>query len=479
MKKSLIIVLILLIVGGLAWLYFVTKPKVAKEEVIEVTEEMPKEKVLDFGDRTSQTLTVKAWEALTAKDYEAALAYTDECINLYEEEAIFQQSQLTDFAPKELAFDYWALNDVATCYFIRAEVYRQQGEIDKAKETYQTIVDKFGFAQCWDPQGWFWKVADGAKDKLTTLGTGYDFGDYTSQTLTTKAWGALNAKDYYAVELYTGKCIDLFEKNAIEQQASLSDYPDTKVDENNNGVIDVHEKYWALNDVGTCHFILGKALAEQGKQDEAKKHFDKIINELSYAQCWDPQGWFWKVQLGAKNEIDRFTAKRDYGDYTSMNLTVKAWNALGAKDYAAVEDYTQKCFDLYSAEAKKQQAQLTDYAPKESAFDWWALNDVGTCHFIRGEAYMNQKMWDKAEKEFQAILDEYNFSQCWDPKGWFWKPSVGARGRLNKIRVEKEMLVKEKGGVTSTKETPLEPKKETVTTQEAPVQEVPAETKVE
>jgi len=447
LKKALIIVLVLVVIGGLAWLYLETKKP--KEEVVKITEEEVVEKVLDFGDRTSQTLTVKGWEALLAKDYEAALAYTDECIKLYEEEAVFQQSQLTDFAPKELAFDYWALNDVATCYFIRGEVYREQGEFDKAREAYQAIIDKLGYAQCWDPKGWFWKVAEGAKDKLTTLGTGYDFGDYTSQTLTTKAWGALGAKDYYAVELYTNKCIDLFENEALKMQAGLTDYPDTKADLDQNGILDLHEKYWALNDVGVCHFILGKALAEQGKQEEAREHFEKVINDLNYAQCWDPQGWFWKVNLGAQNEIDRFSAKWDFGDYTSMTLTVKAWGALGAKDYPALEAYTDKCIALYGPEAEKQQAKLTEYAPKESAFDWWALNDVGTCHFIRGEAYMNQKMWDKAEKEFQTILDKYNFAQCWDPKGWFWKPSVGARGRLNKIRVEKELALKEETGQES------------------------------
>ncbi|MEA3368946.1 MAG: zf-HC2 domain-containing protein [Candidatus Ratteibacteria bacterium] len=413
-------------------------------EVAEVSEEEIVERVIDFGDFSSMHLTVKAWDALLAKDYKKALAYAGECIKLYEEEAVFQQSQLTDFASKVFAFDYWALNDVAACYFIQGEVYREKGMFAKAKEIFQIIINQFSFAQCWDPKGWFWKVAEGAKDKLTTMGTGYDFGDHTSTTLTSKAWGALGAKDYYVVERYTNKCIDLFGKKALKQQAGLSGYPDTKADDNSNDILDVHENFWALNDVAICHFILGKALAEQGKQEEAQKHFKKIINDLKYAQCWDPQGWFWKVKLGAKNEIDRFTAKYDFGDYTSMTLAVKAWQALGSKDYPAVKAYTAKCFDLYRQEAEKQQAQLTDYASKENAFDYGALNDVGTCYFIRGETYMKQKLWDKAGKDFQTILDKYSYAQCWDPKGWFWKPVVSAQGRLNRIRVEKEMAAREK-----------------------------------
>ncbi len=453
MKKVVIIILVLLvIIGGGKLIYdkVVSKKAVTPEVTVEPGKE-PAELTYEWPPRdvSSVGLTTKAWDYLNQQNYEGALAYADECIKLYEEQAIEQQAQLTDFAPKELVNDYWALNDVGTCYFIKGEVYRQQGKNEEAKAIYETIIDKFGFAQCWDLRGWHWKVAEGAKDKILAM-QGIIIPEQSFE-MASKAWGALGAGDYSAVELYTTKCIERFEKQALEQQRSLTDFPDTKADEDNNGTLDVHEKYWALNDVATCHFILGKSLAQQGKQEEANKHFEKIINELFYAQCWDPQGWFWKVREGAKTELERPTiTKYDIGNDTSEFLTVKAWNSLGAKDLAAVEFYTDRCIKKYSEEAKKFQASLTDYAPKDKAFEYWALNDVGTCYFIRGEAYMNEKMWDKAEKDFQTILDEYSFAQCWDPKGWFWKPAVGARGRLNKIKVEKEIAAggKAAGGQT-------------------------------
>ena len=254
----------------------------------------------------------------------------------------------------------------------------------------------------------------------------YDFGDFTSQTLTTKAWNALGSGDYAAVNAYTGKCIELYEAKAKDQQAALTDFApkESAFDQ------------WALNDVATCYFIRGKAAVTQGKTAEAKAAFEQVINALGYAQCWDPKGWFWKVAEGAKDQLSVLGTNYDFGDYTSETLTVKAWKALDAKDYQGIMIYTKKCMDLYEKDAKEQQASLTDYAPKEKAFNYWALNDVGTCYFIRGEALTAQGRKDEAKASFEHIINELSFAQCWDPKGWFWKPAVGARGRINKIIAE-------------------------------------------
>ncbi len=254
----------------------------------------------------------------------------------------------------------------------------------------------------------------------------YDFGDFTSQTLTVKAWNALGTGDYAAVNAYTSKCIELYEAKAKDQQAALKDFApkETTFDQ------------WALNDVATCHFIRGKAAVAQGKTAEAKSAFERVINELGYAQCWDPKGWFWKVAEGAKDQLAVLGTSYDFGDYTSETLTVKSWKALEVKDYQGVMIYTKKCIDLYEKDAKEQQASLTDYAPKEKAFNYWALNDVGTCYFIRGEVLVTQGKTDEAKASFEHIINELSFAQCWDPKGWFWKPAVGARGRINKILAE-------------------------------------------
>jgi len=253
-----------------------------------------------------------------------------------------------------------------------------------------------------------------------------DFGDFSSETLATKAWKALEAADYAAVEAYTKKCISLYESQALEQQASLTEFAPKEKAFN----------YWALNDVATSYFILGQAYLAQGKVKEAKEAFRTVIDKLSYAQCWDTKGWFWKVAEGASDKLSTIGTAYDFGDYTSETLTTKAWKALEANDHKGVELYTKKCVELYEADAKKQQASLMEFAPNEKAFNYWALNDVATCYFILGESLMAQKRFPEAKAAFDRVVNDFGFAQCWDPKGWFWKVAQGARGRINKILQE-------------------------------------------
>ena len=253
----------------------------------------------DFGDFSSETLTTKAWKAFEAGDYAAAEAYASKCISLYEPQAAQQANSLTDFAPKEQAFNYWALNDVGTCYFIMGKIHLAHGRVKEAQEAFTTVMERFRFAQTWDPKGWFWKVAEAASDKLSTIGTPYDFGDYTSQTLTTKAWQALNQNDHKGVELFTKKCTELYEADAKKQQASLSNFaPKDKAFDS-----------WALNDVATCYFILGDSLMAQKRYQEAKAAFQRVIDDFSFAQCWDPKGWFWKVTVAARGRMNKILAE--------------------------------------------------------------------------------------------------------------------------------------------------------------------------
>ena len=88
----------------------------------------------------------------------------------------------------------------------------------------------------------------------------------------------------------------------------------------------------------------------------------------------------------------------DFGDQSSSTLTTKAWEALDDRDYPALFAYTNKVIELYGEEGKKMNAGLTDFAPMDKAFDYWALNDVGTSLFIQAEAYVAMKMYPEAAR---------------------------------------------------------------------------------
>jgi len=262
--------------------------------------EQPRVKApINFGDYRSMTLATKAWQALAQNDIESVLAYTNKCISLYAAQAKKMQAGLKDYATgsNDDIFKYWALNDVATSYYIQGVAYQNANMKDEAKEAYNKVISDYSFGQAWDTKGWFWKPAAAAKEKLDMMAAGvnWDFGDYSSNQLVQKAWAALAANDLKAVEAYVNKTLELYEGKAKTMQASLKEYAWESKEKTFS--------YWALNDVGTALFISGEAYQNAGKKEEAVKAYKRVINEFLYAQCWDPNGWFWKPAEAAQQKL--------------------------------------------------------------------------------------------------------------------------------------------------------------------------------
>jgi hypothetical protein len=263
----------------------------------------------------------------------------------------------------------------------------------------------------------------------TTALSAYNYGDYRSVTLVTKAWKALEENDLAGVLAYTNKCMELYANQAKKMQESLTAYP--------TGTNDEIHAYWALNDVATGVFIQGEAYRKANMNAEAKAAYKKLIDEYSYGQCWDTKGWFWKPAEAAKEKLAMLESGStlDFGDYTSTALTVKAWDALAKNDLVSLETYVGKCLELYEKQAREMQNSLTEYPweTKEKIFSYWALNDVGTCLFIKGEALRNAGKTNEAKAAYQRVIDEFYYAQAWDPQGWFWKPAEAAQQKLDEL----------------------------------------------
>lgn len=113
--------------------------------------------------------------------------------------------------------------------------------------------------------------------------------------LVMRAWEAWGAKDYEKTFYWTDKCIELYKETAQEEQASLNALPPTES-------IDLYE---ALNAVGTSYFIQGEAYLSQGKTEDARSAFNTAIEDYSYAQNWDPRGWFWSVKEKTQASLEK------------------------------------------------------------------------------------------------------------------------------------------------------------------------------
>jgi tetratricopeptide (TPR) repeat protein len=128
----------------------------------------------------------------------------------------------------------------------------------------------------------------------------------------------------------------------------------------------------------------------------------------------------------------------DLGDYSSSTITAKAWAALGSKNYAEAIAYANKCVEMYEKQAVEMQKELT--APvagdREEVFKKWAMNDVGTCFFITGQAFEKQDKAPEALAAYKQLVEKVPFAQCWDTKGWFWKPADAAKARLKALEFD-------------------------------------------
>jgi hypothetical protein len=127
---------------------------------------------------------------------------------------------------------------------------------------------------------------------------------------------------------------------------------------------------------------------------------------------------------------------QDFGDQSSSTLAGKAWAASGGGTPADALAYTAKCKELYEAIALKQQAALTDFAPADKAHDNWALNDVGTCYFIEAQVYEKLGKKPEAIAAYKKLATDLAYAQCWDTKGWFWRPASAAKDRLKQLEFD-------------------------------------------
>jgi len=118
---------------------------------------------------------------------------------------------------------------------------------------------------------------------------------------------------------------------------------------------------------------------------------------------------------------------------SSQELVRKAWEASGNNDLEKVTSIAEQCRERFGAEARRLQSELSGFPQRGEEERYQALNDVGTCLFIEAEALMKNGKTEEAIALFQKAVDEYKWSQAWDPRGWYWSVAEKSQASIDKL----------------------------------------------
>lgn len=135
----------------------------------------------------------------------------------------------------------------------------------------------------------------------------------------------------------------------------------------------------------------------------------------------------------------------------SSDYVKSGWAALGKRDFEKTHEITDKCISEFSAEADTIAKTLTSFPSKGKEENFKIMDDIATCYFIKGEAFMRDEKKEEAKKIFRKVVEKYPYAQSFDPRGWFWSIKEKAEITLKKLetgRVEEE---EESGEVIITK----------------------------
>lgn len=134
-----------------------------------------------------------------------------------------------------------------------------------------------------------------------------------------------------------------------------------------------------------------------------------------------------------------------YAENNSSDYVNKAWTHSGKREFKEVHTLTDQCIEKFSNQAQAQAKLLKSFPTKGEEEKFKIMDNVATCYFIKGEAFMREGETEKAKIAFNKILSSYPYAQSFDPRGWYWSLKEKAEITLKKLetgRVEEDEEIK-------------------------------------
>lgn len=324
----------------------------------------------------------------------------------------------------------------------------------------------------------FWVLAAAIMVYTLTLKSYTLAQEISSKDFVKNAWEASAANNLEKTIKLADQCFELYHQKAKELQSQLTGFP----------VRGEESKYQELDDMATCLFIKAEALMNNGRAEEAKELFAKIINDYKWAQAWDPRGWFWSVAEKSQASLDMLAGKKPQekpvvekprGPKTKPTLFFKGkeeiidytrygqFTGAGTKDYhyeitdpkglaeaigegiypnngAAVKD---PGYDRLKKEGRLKGSHwdFVNTDDLEAAFYKWATapEPWGVKLFYTGLVFEKAKMYPEAIKAYHAITVHFPNAVGWTYWHTPWYPGQAAIAKLKHlVHVHPELNLK-------------------------------------
>jgi tetratricopeptide (TPR) repeat protein len=128
---------------------------------------------------------------------------------------------------------------------------------------------------------------------------------------------------------------------------------------------------------------------------------------------------------------------------TSAKFISQSWNSLETGKLEKALACTNRAIGRWTRQADEQQTRAAkegcNTPPKPEDLkayfsSTWALSDIATSWFIRGEVLSQQRRWAEAREAYKMVIDKYPCAYTWDTRGWFWRTADAAQEKFDEIR---------------------------------------------
>ena len=114
-------------------------------------------------------------------------------------------------------------------------------------------------------------------------------------------------------------------------------------------------------------------------------------------------------------------------------VTQKAWDFIAKKNYDKVERLANDSVRRWGEYAREENKRFNRLPSAKEAKKYNTLNEIATIVWLKGEALLKKGDREGALAAYLTLIEDYNYGQTWDNKGWYWSPAASSRDRIAEL----------------------------------------------